>query len=132
MRDLHFKFVRDRASGQKYFRVGLNADGSFWSPDGHDEAIVRPVVEATIAEWHPARSAAAKRAAETRRHRLELKVYRVAQRILAGGQYGPRAQSYVCRKGLGDPPSIERGIGPECWGRVLAAITRAQAKATAS
>jgi hypothetical protein len=37
---------------------------------------------------------------------------------------GPRSNGAVCCRGLGDPESIARGIGSECWQDVLREITK--------
>ena len=70
------------------------------------------------------RSAAARKAAETRRERREAKVYRLVRHLEEGGDLpGPRQKCSLCGKGLGDPSSIKRGIGSDCWQDVLRAMT---------
>jgi hypothetical protein len=65
------------------------------------------------------RHAAAKAAAVTRQERHEKKVHDVAKRIIGGWQVGNRNTCAICEKELSDPPSIERGIGPECWDHLM-------------
>jgi hypothetical protein len=69
------------------------------------------------------RSEAAKRAAVTRARRVQANVYRIADKIIAGGETGgPSQKCNICGKGLNDTESIYRGIGSDCWQDVLAAI----------
>jgi hypothetical protein len=49
-------------------------------------------------------------------------IYHMAQTIVEGRVYGPRNHCFICRRGLGDVDSIERGIGSECWESVLKMI----------
>ena len=111
----------------KLFQVGILSDGTVWNPNNYPEDAVRAAVLAADAHWHECRSEAAKKAAHTRRRRQEKKTYVAAQRIIARIQTGPRDRCYVCGRGLGDPESIERGIGSECWQDVLTAVERIKA-----
>jgi hypothetical protein len=89
-------------------------------------AFVRSAILGAIERRRIKRSQAAKEAAKTRAKRQELRVYYVAKRILANKPVGPRRNCYICGRGLGDPVSIERGIGSECWDGVLKVITTAR------
>lgn len=58
-----------------------------------------------------------------RRTRRDLKTYAIAQRLaFTGESVGPRARCAVCARRLADPPSVARGVGPECWQGVLQAM----------
>jgi hypothetical protein len=113
-------------NGEKLFEVGIQSDGTLYNPRGYPEDDVRAAVLAADARCHERRSRAAKKAAETRRHRQEKKVYDIANRIVAGHSIGPPRRCAVCAKRLDDQQSIARGIGSECWQGVLRLITSAR------
>jgi Family of unknown function (DUF6011) len=69
--------------------------------------------------WSERRRESCRKAVETRRRRLDEKYYDTAARLLVNEKMGPRETCCICRKPLTDPPSISRGIGPECWSRVV-------------
>lgn len=104
--------------------IGVNADGTLHNPNGYPDDQVRAAIAGAVERRHKRASAAAVKAAETRRHRREKLVYKTAARIASGERFGPRTGCYVCGRGLGDPQSIQRGIGSECWQDVLNAITQ--------
>ena len=104
--------------------VGILKDGTLHNPRGYPEAIVRAAVETADAKEREARSNAAKKAAITRARRQERKILETARRIVANAKIGPRDNCIICGRGLGDPESIERGIGSECWQDVLKQIER--------
>jgi Family of unknown function (DUF6011) len=109
--------------GERFYQVGILPDGTLYNPNGYDEASVRAAVEAADAYLHERRARAAKQAAVTRRARVEARVYAVVKRWQElGALPGPRPNCYCCGRGLDDPQSIQRGIGSECWGRVLAQL----------
>jgi Family of unknown function (DUF6011) len=110
--------------GERLHDIGVERDGTLWNPRGYPEDRVRAAVALADGGRAERRSRAAKRAAETRRRRVERTVYAVSRAIVAGHTYGPRLSCVVCGKGLGDPQSIERGIGSDCWQRVLDTIER--------
>ena len=78
------------------------------------------------------RKEAAARAAETRRRRKEAEYYAVADQLIRGITFGPRSHCRICKKALTDQQSCLRGIGPECWERVVSIKTELQAKAAAA
>jgi uncharacterized protein DUF6011 len=53
---------------------------------------------------------------------VEQKVYAAARALVEGRALGPRDSCAICGKELSDPDSIARGIGAECWQRVLLAM----------
>jgi hypothetical protein len=105
--------------GEQFDDVGVNEDGTLHNPNNYPAETVRAAITAAEERWHQRRSKAAKKAAETRRRRQERRVYEVAKSINAGTRYGPGNACVICKRGLGDPESIQRGIGSECWQDVL-------------
>ena len=119
----------DQKAGKRFYDVGILDDGSLHSPNGYLESAVHAAVLAADTRKHERRKQAAKKAAVTRARRRELKVDWIARRIVEKQQTGPQSHCHICGRGLSDPPSIERGIGSECWQDVLAAIERYAAQA---
>jgi hypothetical protein len=115
-----WKWVRHE--GQMYYDIGWADDGSMYNPHGYPEDVVEDALLGAIERRAERRSKAAKQAAETRRIRKEKRVYEVARQIVDGHAFGPRKHCYICGRGLGDPESIERGIGSDCWQDVLTII----------
>jgi hypothetical protein len=103
-------------------QVGFWPDGSLYNPNNYPEQLVRAAVAGAEARRHERRSCAAKRAAVTRANRRTRDVQRAARAIAQRQRTGPRHTCFVCGRGLGDPQSIERGIGSECWQDVLRAV----------
>lgn len=112
-----WKWVRHE--GAMLYSIGVNPDGSLHNPNGYPEGTVRAAVAAAEQRRHQRRSTAAKKAAETKRRRQEKRTYDIVQRIGAGERFGPRSHCVICKRGLDDPQSINRGIGSECWQAVL-------------
>jgi hypothetical protein len=113
-----------------FYEIGIYEDGTLRNPRAYPEDQVREVLAWTIEAERKARSDAAKRAAVTRKRRQEKLVLTTAKRIIDGAQIGPRSNCVICGRGLGEPESIQRGIGSECWQGVLSEIERtAHAKA---
>jgi Family of unknown function (DUF6011) len=128
-RSRFYKWVR--SDHETFYDVGIRKDGTLYNPNGYPDEVVREAVQAADERRRLRRSEAAKKAAETRRQRQEKRVYDVANRIVQGQEFGPRNNCVICGKGVDDPRSIERGIGSDCWQRVLTAIERSKAKAAA-
>jgi hypothetical protein len=107
------------------YDVGIDSDGTLHNPNGYDETEVRASIEAAQAEDRARRSKAATKAAETRRQRKELAVYKEAQSLVIGDVrvVSPSRHCKVCGRGVSDPDSIERGIGSDCWQMVLEMVT---------
>ncbi|SRR5258707_4226800 len=116
-----WKWVRHE--GVRLDDIGVNPDGSLHNPNGYPAGTVRAAVAAAEQRSHDRRSAAATKAAGTRRIRQEKRVYDAARRIASGEAVGPRRACLICGRGLDDPESIQRGIGSECWQSILSAIT---------
>jgi hypothetical protein len=109
--------------GSRLLDVGENPDGTLHNPNGYPADTVRAAVAAAEQRRHHRRSAAAAKAAGIRRIRQDKRVYDAARRIASGDACGPRADCIICSRGLGDPQSIQRGIGSECWQAVLELLT---------
>ena len=99
--------------------IGVNPDGSLHNPNGYPDETVRAAVAAAEQRRRQSYSKAAKKAAETKQRRQEKRVYETVQRIGAGERFGPRSHCVICKRGLDDPQSIQRGIGSECWQSIL-------------
>ena len=97
-------------------RIVMATANGEWST----KAIVRAAYDA-IRRRYERRSAAARKAAVTRAKRKEKAVYEAA-RLLEAKQLEPRQHCRICGRILSDPESIRRGIGSECWQRVLGAL----------
>jgi Family of unknown function (DUF6011) len=127
-KDTKYKWVRH--GSQILHQVGILADGTLYNPRGYPDDLVREAVLAANESSRVSRSKAAKKAASTRAARLERLVYKVVQKLKLGHKFGPCTHCVICGKGLDDPVSIERGIGSDCWQRVLQAISEDQKKET--
>ena len=112
------------SDGERLYAVGINADGTLINPNGYPEGQARAAALAADERWHQKRSAASKRAAETRRMRQERRTHEAAHLILKGEGVGRQRRCYVCTKKLRDHVSVERGIGSECWQRILDLVER--------
>jgi hypothetical protein len=110
---LHYYFI----DGMK--NVGINKDGSLWNPNGYPEDRIRVSIDRVLEQRRQRRSAGAKRAAQTRKRRQEQNLYNVVQRLMDGGTFIPANNCEICGKRLDDPQSKVRGIGSDCWQRVL-------------
>lgn len=108
--------------GRRLLNVGVDEDGAIFNPNAYPEDVVRAAIAAAEERRHARRSAAAKRAAETRRRRVERLVYETARRLNAGGVFIPGHACAICGKGLTDRQSKARGIGSDCWQKVLASM----------
>ena len=92
------------------------------SADGTSPALVVEAAYRALAAKHKRKSDAAKQGARTRARRQDSELYRIAKQTLIGGETGPNEKCLLCGRHLGDAASIERGIGSECWGKVLAQV----------
>jgi hypothetical protein len=99
--------------------VGILADGTLHNPNGYPEDVVRASVLVAVERKRERRSQAAKKAASTRAIRRERKIYEIAKKIGLGHKDGPATHCILCNTELGDPQSIGRGIGSDCWQLVM-------------
>jgi hypothetical protein len=113
--------------GETLYLVGILADGSLHNPRGYPDDAVRAAVMAADERRHQRRSRAAHKATKTRPVRRDLRTYALAQQLTLNGEpVGPRSTCAVCGRQLDDPPSVARGIGPECWQDVLKSMEASQ------
>jgi hypothetical protein len=119
-KDRYWKWVHHE--GRYYYSVGIRADGTLINPRNYPEDTVRAAIAAAEERARVRRSEAARKAAVTRKARMDAKVYEVATGIVEGNTYGPARSCVCCWKALGDPESIRRGIGSDCWQKVLKLI----------
>jgi Family of unknown function (DUF6011) len=108
-----------RHEGERLFDGGILPDGTLRNPRGYPEDIVRSAVTAADARRHERRTAAASKAAVTRKRRHAKRVSEIVERLELGHRYGPSGRCVICRKKLSDPESISRGIGSDCWQDIL-------------
>lgn len=101
------------------FQQGQIVSATAAEPRWTVQQIIRAVYDAT-ARRAARRSTAARKAATTRQQRQDALVYQLAQRWAATGQFVPSRRCRLCRKLLDDPQAIQRGIGSDCWQRILA------------
>jgi uncharacterized protein DUF6011 len=118
-RDTQYKWVWVNDSHDRLFDVGILADGSLYNPRGYPPEIVRNAVLKAIERQHEWQSQAAKKAAVTRARCRGKKIYAVIKKLQLGHKYGPANHCVICGKELGDPESITRGIGSDCWQLVI-------------
>ena len=91
------------------------------SGDGKPPGEIVRAMHDTFRRRQERASAAAKKAAVTRAARVEQLVYEAA-RDLIENRLSPRDTCRCCGREVSDAESIRRGIGSECWQRVLAAF----------
>jgi hypothetical protein len=106
--------------------VGNLPDGTLHNPHGYPGDTVRAAVLAADQRRHERRSRATKKAGATRLTRRERQIYAIVQRLQAKQNVGPRSRWACCNKELGDPQSIQRSIGSDCWQLILKQITQVQ------
>jgi hypothetical protein len=133
--DIRYRYIllgSDLPDGTRaLYNVGIFADGTLYNPRGYPEDIVRAAVLAANQRRAQRRSQSAKKAAITRAAGREKKIYEVVEKLQLGHKYGPASHCVVCGKGLGDPESIERGIGSDCWQVILRKLDAEQQMTTA-
>jgi len=59
------------------------------------------------------------KALATRQRRLEQRIAKIAREYVLGKFIGNLTRCAICNRALSDPASVERGIGSECWPRLL-------------
>ena len=67
-------------------------------------------------------------AVETRKRRKEQRLAEVVRAFLLGKGVGNLTHCAVCDRALSDPESIARGIGSECWPRLMDHVAQARAR----
>jgi hypothetical protein len=119
-----WRWVIGKGEYLKFDEVWIESDGSLHNPRGYPEDLARAAVLEADAQEYMRKSGASKRAAETRRERQEERIYQAARRIVTAMGIGQQRRCYCCRRGLTDSESIARGIGSECWQKVLDAVVQ--------
>jgi hypothetical protein len=121
----YWRNIWDHSDGYaSYHNVGVNRDGSLHNPNGYPEDRLRASIDRVFQHRRQRRSDGAKKAAATRARRKEQLLYRVVQRLKDGGTFTAADNCEICGRMLDDPQSLARGIGSECWQRVLTALER--------
>jgi hypothetical protein len=117
--------------------IAITADGALTSDSGtavtpkQAEAAWQWLHEGATTAAHE-RSLTARRAGAARARRRERTVYDIVTEHLRTGAFQSAHSCKCCGKELTDPASIARGIGSECWQRVLDQIERAKMKGQAT
>jgi Family of unknown function (DUF6011) len=106
--------------------VGILSDGTLHNPNGYPEDVVRTAVLAADERRRLRRSKGAKKAAATRARRQAIKLNEMVRKLSLGHKYGPSQICEFCDQPLTDPQSIERGIGSDCWQKIMAKLTEWQ------
>lgn len=125
-----YKYINTPEYGY-FYGIGIYDDGTLRNPRGYPKDQVLMVLARAAEEDRKRRSDGAKKAAVTRKRRQEKMILQTAKRIVEGAKIGPRSNCIICGRGLGDPESIQRGIGSECWQGVLSATEKARDQARA-
>lgn len=104
------------------YSVGIFRDGSLWNPNGYPEDKVREAVLAANERRRVERSKAAQEGAKVRAARQQRQTAALVRRYLAGEHiFGPLIHCAICGKAIDDRQSIERGVGSDCWQKLLQA-----------
>jgi hypothetical protein len=130
MRNQLYRYVRTTEYGTLY-KIGIYEDRTLRNPRGYPEDQVRTVLARLAEEERMQRSDAAKKAAITRKRRQAKLVIETAKKIVEGAKIGPRSNCVICGRRLGNPESIQRGIGSECWQGVLSETERVRDQVSA-
>jgi hypothetical protein len=116
---------RRPSTGSNRQRQG-KLDGTLYNPNNYPHEIVWEILDWIAEEKRQRKADAIRRGVATRKRRRELKINEIAMALIRGDGIGSQMVCACCKKVLGDPESIERGIGPECWQHVLDMIERIQ------
>jgi hypothetical protein len=106
------------------YDIGVFDDGRLHNPKGYPEDKVRKALADAEERQRKRRSDGAKKAAVTRKRRQQKLIHEIAKGIAEGRNYGPREHCVLCKRGLTDQESIQRGVGSDCWQGVLSATER--------
>jgi hypothetical protein len=111
-----------------YRNCWIEPTGELHNPNQYPEAEVRAAIEEADIREANRLAGAMKRRVATRKQRRELRIHEVARKILARAAIDEK-RCYICRKKLADLESVARGIGTECWQRVLDEVTKLKTEA---
>jgi hypothetical protein len=107
--------------------VRILRDGSLWNPNGYPEERIREAVLAANERHLAKRSKAAQEGAKTRAARQQRQTAQLVKRYLSGQHIvGPLPNCAICGKAIDDQQSIERGVGSDCWQKLLQAVEEEQ------
>ncbi len=98
--------------------VGIGEDGELHNPYGYPEDQVRRLIGEANERRAQRRKEGAAKAAVTRKRRQKKRFEEVAKIVQANGGIEGQTHCAICGRHLSDPPSVKRGIGPECWGKL--------------
>lgn len=95
-------------------------------PPAEVRAEIKRQLDETAADVKAKRSKSAKKAGVTGLRRRLREINVIVEGFLASGVWTPASQCRCCHRNLTDPASHERGIGPECFGRILQTVETAR------
>jgi hypothetical protein len=104
--------------GKTFSDVGISRDGSLTNPRAYGETAVRDAIEWAMVEQCERHRESIQEGVETRQWRRQSALWQTVKAWRAG-KLTPGKVCQCCHKDLTDPPSITRGIGPECWEDIL-------------
>jgi hypothetical protein len=108
-------------NGVVYRGVGIDADGALINPNAYPEDVARAAVREAEARQREERSQTAKKAAQTRRRRLERLVYATSCAIVEGRCFAPKTNATSATRPYPMPnrssEASARTAGRGCWRR---------------
>ena len=104
--------------GKIFSDVGIRRDGSLTNPRAYGETAVRDAIEWAMVEQCASIHESIQQGVETRQWRRQSALWQTVKAWRAG-KLVTGYECRCCHKPLTDPPSIARGIGPECWEHIL-------------
>jgi hypothetical protein len=104
--------------GKTFAHVGISRDGSLFNPYAYGETAVREAIEWAMVEQCEKHQESIREGVETRQWRRQSALWQTVKAWRAG-KLTAGYECRCCHKPLTDPPSIARGIGPECWEHIL-------------
>lgn len=121
----HYSYRLVGRNGQTFHNIGINKDGSLWNPNGYPEEEARAAALYADEKRHQRRIEARKRGVETAKRRREERIAKITRDFLLGKHIGNLDHCANCGKALADSISIERGLGSECWPRLMDRLAKA-------
>jgi hypothetical protein len=124
MKHYRWRWVYSR-NGEIFYRTWINQDGSLHNPNGYPEEVARAAALWADEQKHQKLIEGRKRGVETAKRRREQRIAKITRDFLFGKHIGNLSHCAICSKALGDPTSISRGIGSECWPRLMDRLAQA-------
>jgi hypothetical protein len=115
----HYHWSTTSYNGRTFYHIGINYDGSLYNPNGYPEDDARAAALAADERKNKELIEARKRGVVTRQRRKEQRIANIARDYLLGKHIGNLSDCAICGRRLTDPVSVERGIGSECWPRLM-------------